>query len=149
MADLLRILGPLDAEEVAARLEPEEAGSAAGHLDALVAGKRALRVSFGGQPRVAAIEDASRLRDALGVPLPIGTPLAFVEPVADPLGRGRASPCATPSGSSASTSWSTCIEPGAPPPAARASATHRSWIRPGVESDVARHPSRATEEIPR
>ncbi|MBP2456411.1 ATP-dependent Lhr-like helicase [Clavibacter michiganensis] len=86
VADLLRILGPLDAEEVAARLEPEEAGSAADHLDALVAGKRALRVSFGGQPRVAAIEDASRLRDALGVPLPIGTPLAFVEPVADPLG---------------------------------------------------------------
>ncbi|RII96766.1 hypothetical protein DZF93_20560, partial [Clavibacter michiganensis subsp. insidiosus] len=65
---------------------PEEAGSAADHLDALVAGKRALRVSFGGRPRVAAIEDASRLRDALGVPLPIGTPLAFVEPVADPLG---------------------------------------------------------------
>ncbi|WP_316298618.1 Lhr family ATP-dependent helicase [Clavibacter michiganensis] len=85
-ADLLRILGPLDAEEVAARLEPDEAGSAADHLDALVAGRRALRVSFGGQPRVAAIEDASRLRDALGVPLPIGTPMAFVEPVADPLG---------------------------------------------------------------
>ena len=34
----------------------------------------------------AAIEDASRLRDALGVPLPIGVPVAFVEPVADPLG---------------------------------------------------------------
>ena len=34
----------------------------------------------------AAIEDAGRLRDALGVPLPLGVPEAFTEPVADPLG---------------------------------------------------------------
>ena len=34
----------------------------------------------------AAIEDAGRLRDALGVPLPVGVPEAFTEPVADPLG---------------------------------------------------------------
>jgi ATP-dependent Lhr-like helicase len=34
----------------------------------------------------AAIEDAGRLRDALGVPLPMGVPEAFTEPVADPLG---------------------------------------------------------------
>ena len=32
------------------------------------------------------IEDAARLRDALGVPLPIGVPAAFIEPVDDPLG---------------------------------------------------------------
>ena len=32
------------------------------------------------------MEDAARLRDALGVPLPMGVPLAFIEPVADPLG---------------------------------------------------------------
>jgi ATP-dependent Lhr-like helicase len=32
------------------------------------------------------VEDAARLRDALGVPLPMGVPLAFIEPVADPLG---------------------------------------------------------------
>ena len=43
-------------------------------------------VSFAGHEWWMAIEDASRLRDALGVPLPIGTPAAFIEPVDDPLG---------------------------------------------------------------
>ena len=36
--------------------------------------------------RWAGIEDASRLRDALGIPLPIGIPTAFIEPVDDPFG---------------------------------------------------------------
>ncbi|WP_308467421.1 Lhr family ATP-dependent helicase [Rathayibacter soli] len=54
--------------------------------DALVNAKRALRVSFAGHDWYTAIEDAGRLRDALGVPLPIGVPIAFVEPVPDPLG---------------------------------------------------------------
>lgn len=48
--------------------------------------RRALEVSFAGRTWWVAVEDASRLRDALGVPLPIGTPAAFIEPVADPLG---------------------------------------------------------------
>lgn len=52
----------------------------------LAKAKRALEVSFAGRTWWAAVEDASRLRDALGVPLPIGTPAAFIEPVADPLG---------------------------------------------------------------
>uniref|UniRef100_UPI0038CDB3D2 Lhr family ATP-dependent helicase n=1 Tax=Nocardia bovistercoris TaxID=2785916 RepID=UPI0038CDB3D2 len=52
----------------------------------LRAAKRALEVTFAGRTWWAAIEDASRLRDALGVPLPIGTPAAFIEPVPDPLG---------------------------------------------------------------
>src|SRR5690606_33477621 len=47
---------------------------------------RILPVTIAGAQHWAAIEDASRLRDALGVPLPIGVPTAFVEPVADPLG---------------------------------------------------------------
>src|SRR5262249_15840120 len=34
----------------------------------------------------AAIEDAGRLRDALGAALPVGIPEAFTEPLADPLG---------------------------------------------------------------
>ncbi|KPC73390.1 hypothetical protein ADL27_52275, partial [Streptomyces sp. NRRL F-6602] len=34
----------------------------------------------------AAVEDAGRLRDALGVALPVGVPEAFTEPVKDPLG---------------------------------------------------------------
>ncbi|MEN2744824.1 ATP-dependent helicase [Sinomonas halotolerans] len=97
-ADLLRLLGPLSVDEVAERLVDDgeahlRASDArahlvdvAGHLEELVAARRALLVSVGGVEQYAAIEDASRLRDALGVPLPIGVPLAFVEPVADPLG---------------------------------------------------------------
>ncbi|WP_164234357.1 ATP-dependent helicase [Microbacterium hydrocarbonoxydans] len=84
VADLLRMLGPMDAEEVAARLE--EPGEAAAHLDALVTARRAIPVTIAGAHRFAAIEDAGRLRDALGVALPTGIPVAFLEPVADPLG---------------------------------------------------------------
>ena len=122
VADLLRLLGPLTPEEVAARLEPAvEPGAAAGlvaaaepdevseaepdeapeaeapevaapvadaaaHLVALQRANRAIKVNVGGAERYAAVEDAARLRDALGVPLPMGVPLAFIEPVADPLG---------------------------------------------------------------
>ncbi|WP_313545267.1 ATP-dependent helicase [Leifsonia aquatica] len=86
VADLLRLLGPLDVEEVAARSESEDVAEAAGHLAALVDTKRALAVTIAGVERFSAIEDASRLRDALGVPLPIGVPVAFIEPVDDPLG---------------------------------------------------------------
>ncbi|MFV0319123.1 MAG: ATP-dependent helicase, partial [Microbacterium sp.] len=83
-ADLLRMLGPLDATEVAARLdEPQHARA---HLDALVAERRVIPVTIAGDPRLAAIEDAGRLRDALGIPLPVGIPTAFLDPVADPLG---------------------------------------------------------------
>jgi ATP-dependent Lhr-like helicase len=151
VADLLRVLGPLEAAEVGARLEPAE-GVAAGagglkavdseglvdsegrsgprdpqvhpsprqgaapaesaaktdgattaegatavpisathaaasaHLAELVAARRAIPVTIAGVARVAAIEDAGRLRDALGAALPVGIPNAFLEPVADPLG---------------------------------------------------------------
>ena len=95
VADLLRLLGPLTVPEVAARLQPAEehddGGPASGGyaqdlLQQLVRANRALQVGVAGQSRYAAIEDAARLRDALGVPLPMGVPLAFIEPVADPLG---------------------------------------------------------------
>ena len=59
---------------------------AAGWLAELDASRRAIEVRVGGEARWAAIEDAGRLRDALGVPLPPGVPVAFTEPVADPLG---------------------------------------------------------------
>ena len=131
VADLLRMLGPLDATEVAARLLPAAPGDSAlpdpaladtaladpgladsaladpatadfpaavtglgradpaeasAHLDSLVDDRRAIRVTFAGASRVAAIEDAGRLRDALGVALPVGIPNAFLEPMPDPLG---------------------------------------------------------------
>ncbi|MET0590048.1 MAG: ATP-dependent helicase [Naasia sp.] len=86
VADLLRLLGPQEESEIRARLIPEAADEARVWLDALVEARRALKVNIAGAERWASIEDASRLRDALGVPLPIGTPIAFVEPVDDPLG---------------------------------------------------------------
>ncbi|TFD08961.1 ATP-dependent helicase [Cryobacterium sp. TMT1-2-2] len=92
VADLLRTLGPLSTIEVAERMLTPESQPAADPLvaddalHALVDSRRAIRVSIGGQDRWAAVEDASRLRDALGVPLPIGVPAAFTESVKDPLG---------------------------------------------------------------
>jgi ATP-dependent Lhr-like helicase len=94
VADLLRLLGPLTPDEVAARLAAEaeaaettaSAADAAAHLAVLQRASRAIKVNIGGVERFAAVEDAARLRDALGVPLPMGVPLAFIEPVADPLG---------------------------------------------------------------
>ena len=92
VADLLRILGPLDAAEVAERLQPLDSGAdpttadAAALLEVLIDTRRAIPVSIAGAARVAAIEDAGRLRDALGVALPVGIPTAFLEPLADPLG---------------------------------------------------------------
>ncbi|ROO83588.1 Lhr family ATP dependent helicase [Actinocorallia herbida] len=48
--------------------------------------RRVIRVRVGGEERWAAVEDAGRLRDALGTPLPVGIPEAFLEPSDDPLG---------------------------------------------------------------
>ena len=82
LADLLRLLGPLTAEEATQRCTEDPTPWFA----ELSRARRALEVSFAGSRWWAAVEDAARLRDALGVPLPIGTPAAFIEPVADPLG---------------------------------------------------------------
>src|SRR5690606_18647541 len=86
VADLLRMLGPLDAVEVTARLEEADAPNAAARLGDLVTARRAISVTVAGHARFAAIEDAGRLRDALGTALPTGIPVAFLEPLADPLG---------------------------------------------------------------
>jgi ATP-dependent Lhr-like helicase len=79
-ADLLRLLGPMSTEEAAQRGIAEE------WLIDLGRTKRAIRVRIAGEERWAAIEDAGRLRDALGCPLPVGIPEAFLEPMPDPLG---------------------------------------------------------------
>src|SRR5690606_19867953 len=115
IVDLLRVLGPLSVGEIAERVrtEPveerptqsdasrdpahEDAGFETRHpaggapqpadlLQELARANRVLRVQIAGVERWAVIEDAARLRDALGVPLPIGVPTAFLEPVADPVG---------------------------------------------------------------
>src|SRR5699024_672494 len=79
-ADLLRFLGDLSAEEARTK------GVAPRWLHELESSHRAIRVRVAGTERYVAIEDASRVRDALGTALPTGVPETFTEPVADPLG---------------------------------------------------------------
>lgn len=79
-ADLLRFLGDLSIAEALERgVQPE-------WLAELESARRAIRVRIAGDERYMAIEDAGRIRDALGVALPVGVPEAFTEPVPDPLG---------------------------------------------------------------
>ncbi len=80
VAELLRVLGDLSTEEVVER------GATLEWVAAIEAARRAIRVRITGQERWLAIEDAGRVRDALGVALPVGIPEAYLEQVADPLG---------------------------------------------------------------
>ena len=84
LVDLLRLLGPLSAAELTERALPGVEVSA--DLERLARENRVIRATIAGQERWATVEDASRLRDALGVPLPIGVPTAFLDPVDDPVG---------------------------------------------------------------
>ncbi|WP_191089714.1 DNA glycosylase AlkZ-like family protein [Nesterenkonia ebinurensis] len=116
VADLLRLLGPLTSEALAERLRtenddadsvsdapeiggpprpaaaaPASAPKVPTHIAAqlaeeLVTAQRVIPVTVQGQHRYAAVEDAARLRDGLGVNIPPGVPQTFLEPVADPLG---------------------------------------------------------------
>jgi ATP-dependent Lhr-like helicase len=86
VVDLLRVLGPLSLEEIVARTTDENAAQVRTWLDELARTRRVLSARIAGEDRSAIIEDASRLRDALGVALPIGVPTAFIDPVADPVG---------------------------------------------------------------
>jgi ATP-dependent helicase Lhr and Lhr-like helicase len=85
--DLLRVLGPLSTEAVLQRCREGTSGTDVERwLAALEAARQVIAVRVAGEPRWAAVEDASRLRDALGASLPPGVPHAFLDPVADPLG---------------------------------------------------------------
>ena len=112
-ADLLRQLGPLSARELAERLHPESVepepatpDRSAEHRPAeppvseeyarelaerLVHARRAYSFEGPGSPEsgpqlyYAAVEDAARLRDGLGIMPAAALPLAFLEPVAEPL----------------------------------------------------------------
>ncbi len=87
--DLLRMLGPLTPEDLAARTVPS-AGSdierVAGWVRTLVEQRRAIEVRLAGRDVVADAADAARLRDAAGAALPVGLPASATEPVEDPLG---------------------------------------------------------------
>jgi ATP-dependent Lhr-like helicase len=81
--DLLLALGDLSRAELRARCaQPERAEAWA---EQLVRARRAVGVRVGGEERFAAVEDAAKLRDALGVALPAGLPVALLEPAAAPL----------------------------------------------------------------
>ena len=107
--DLLRVLGPLTFEELAARsvrshigtaVRPDHAGSGAspdmaanggeelvtGWARTLVEHRRAIEVRLAGRDVLADAADAARLRDAAGAALPVGLPASATEPVDDPLG---------------------------------------------------------------
>src|SRR4051794_35082294 len=84
VADLLRRLGPLD--ETALRRRTRSPDDVPTWLEALTRQRRVIRVRIAARDCWAAVEDAGRLRDALGVALPVGVAEAFTEPVDDPLG---------------------------------------------------------------
>jgi ATP-dependent Lhr-like helicase len=69
-------VGDLSAPEIAARC----AGSCAEWLTELVGDRRVFEVQIADEVRYAAVEDAGKLRDALGVVPPEGTPEAFLSP---------------------------------------------------------------------
>ena len=85
--DLLRSLGPLPTDGILARCREGTTGEDVGRwLTDLAGARQVIAVRVAGEDRWSAIEDASRLRDALGVSLPPGVPQTFLEPVPDPLG---------------------------------------------------------------
>jgi len=86
LADLVRLLGPLTVAELVARTREEQRGSVPGWLSQLQDSRRLIEIRIAGSPCWAAAEDAGRLRDALGVSLPVGLPQAFLAPEPDPLG---------------------------------------------------------------
>ncbi len=85
LADLLRLLGPLTVDQVVARATPETAAGVPEWAATLERTRRAIRVRIAGVDSFAGVEDAGRLRDALGVALPVGVPQVFLDPVGDPV----------------------------------------------------------------
>lgn len=75
--DLLRSLGDLTHEEILARVADREA--APGWIESLTRERRIFRAKISGEQRYAAVEDAGRLRDALGIVPPAGLPDVFLE----------------------------------------------------------------------
>ncbi|MEX1296146.1 MAG: DEAD/DEAH box helicase, partial [Candidatus Limnocylindrales bacterium] len=88
--DLLRRLGDLADDEVAARVRGAHAkarqAAAREWLEALVADRRALRLRMAGEQRWVATEDVGRYRDAVGSSPPVGVPDDFLAPTKDALG---------------------------------------------------------------
>lgn len=81
--DALRALGHLDPEQIAARCEGEQDGEA--WIAQLMSQRKALDLRIAGKRQLIAVEDSGRYRDALGVVLPPGLALVWLESPPDPL----------------------------------------------------------------
>jgi ATP-dependent Lhr-like helicase len=81
--DMLLAIGDLTHDELMARTLNI---GAAESTQQLLSSRRVLSVRMAGEWRYIAVEDASRYRDALGVPLSPGLPESLLLPVQDPLG---------------------------------------------------------------
>ena len=89
--DFMKRWGPATERELQLRLDPQAEGDAATWLASLEQSRRVIKVRLAGvSPQDSwqwiVIDDAARLRDALGVALPPGVPAAFTAAVPDPLG---------------------------------------------------------------
>lgn len=82
--DLLRDLGPLSVAGISARFSGNHQQIAEA-VSQFAAARRVIPVTVAGEARWAVIEDAARLRDALGTELPDDLPDTFLETQTDPL----------------------------------------------------------------
>ena len=82
--DLLLSMGDLRRDEVRARTVDEVDSNLL--VESLLRDRRIVEVQVGGEPRLVAVEDIGRLRDAVGVMPPQGLPAAYLAPVRDALG---------------------------------------------------------------
>jgi ATP-dependent Lhr-like helicase len=81
--DLLIRIGDLSVPEIAARSVMPDTEAVIRDLES---SHRIVPLRIGGEPRVVAVEDIARYRDALGISLLPGLPAALLEPVRDPAG---------------------------------------------------------------
>jgi ATP-dependent Lhr-like helicase len=81
--DMLLSLGDLSCDEIVRRAG--EGAAVDDWLQQLQHERRVAKVLIAGEERWIAAEDAGRMRDALGVPTPIGLPQAFLEPAPNAL----------------------------------------------------------------
>ena len=80
--DLCLRLGDLSQLELGRRVSDP---SVLETIPRLVRARRLLEMRISGERRFIAAEDAARYRDALGIPLPPGLPVALLEPIAHPV----------------------------------------------------------------
>ncbi len=80
--DLLLKLGDLSRDDLALRIAVPELLL---HIDKLLRSRRLVELTIAGQPRLIAVEDAARYRDALGIRLLKGIPASLLAPVEQPL----------------------------------------------------------------